>query len=64
MLALIPEKELHLESLKIYIKRYIATSDIVVAETLRTMQDMGFIQETSTPFKYKLFRNGTEYRRL
>ena len=55
MINRIPEDVVHLESLKTYIRRNIATSERLVIETLKTMGQMGLIEEVSA-FKYKLLR--------
>lgn len=56
MLALIPDKKVHLESLKTYIRKYIATRDDVVIDVLKTMQQMGLMSETEKPFIYELIK--------
>lgn len=53
MMALIPGDVVHLEVLKMHIRRNIATSELKMIETLRTMESMGLVKEIS-PFKYKL----------
>lgn len=56
MIAQMPDDVVHLEVLKTYIRRNIATSERLVEETLRSMGNLGLIEEIS-PFKYKLNKN-------
>lgn len=58
MLSEIPDEIVHLNVLKFHIQTKIATKEPAVSDILRTMEEMGLIQETETPFKYRLLKDG------
>lgn len=60
MMAKIPEKKIHLESLKSYIRMYIASREDVVLDVLKTMQLTGLMSETDKPFIYELLKPAKE----
>ena len=64
MLNLIPDKIIHLETLKSYIRREMASNPKTIDSILRIMADAGLIKETGTAFKYEIIKNGIGNQKL